>query len=329
MEPKFKIGILILLILKMLPTEILACSCNWEGSFLKLAPQSPIIIRGIVKKHTTKSFGGNSAASVEILEVFKGELKEKTIRIDGDNGMLCRVAIERFHPGSEYIFAINGPGSKPAYDNGFSISSCGQYWLKVENNKVIGSIAKNSVNSEIEEMSLEEFRFLLNNTLNEKRDIITLYGELKSGEEYMREFARQLVFILEAQPLGWLIKVKQANQEEDLSRLSPPLHFGPNPREIEGWHLRNSDNTGPNEAGEKNQNTPGVEREFIFSPEVGKSIDGPDANEAPSPADIEKISRFGRGYFTILDYRLSNTEAGKQAGFDWIKFRVNLLVPPS
>jgi len=109
------------------------------------------------------------------------------------------------------------------------------------------------------EMSLDETRMFLNKALNEGKDSVTFHGELKAGEKYTHEFAKHFMFVLEPQEFGWILKIKQTNREEDRSRLSPPLHFGPNPREIEGWHLRNSDNTGPNEAGEKNLNTPGLE----------------------------------------------------------------------
>lgn len=44
---------------------------------------------------------------------------------------------------------------------------------------------------------------------------------------------------------GWLLQVTtKGRQTEDLSRLTPPWHFVPNAREIEGWHFRNEDNTG-------------------------------------------------------------------------------------
>jgi len=59
---------------------------------------------------------------------------------------------------------------------------------------------------------------------------------------------------------------------------------------------------------------------------VGRTIDGLDAKEALNPAYIERIAKFGKGRFTILEYRLSNIEAGKQARFEWLKFRVDLEI---
>ena len=40
-------------------------------------------------------------------------------------------------------------------------------------------------------------------------------------------------------------------------------------------------------------------REFIFSPEVGRSIDGPGAGRSVSPEDVEAVGRYGRGSLTI------------------------------
>jgi hypothetical protein len=46
---------------------------------------------------------------------------------------------------------------------------------------------------------------------------------------------------------GWFQISVKGREQEDLSRLTPPWHFVPNPREIEGWHFRNDRNTGPND----------------------------------------------------------------------------------
>jgi len=148
-------------------------------------------------------------------------------------------------------------------------------------------------------------------------------AEVFAGQTFEKPFGPGFLFRLEPDPFGWLITLKYGN--EDISRLTPPWHFVPSPREIEGWHFRNSDNTGPNETGEKNVNAPGEVREFIFSPEVGKTIDGPQANQQPTPEEIKRIKSFGRGTLTILDYRLTNVEPGKQASFEWMRFYVELF----
>jgi hypothetical protein len=149
-------------------------------------------------------------------------------------------------------------------------------------------------------------------------------GEVRAGERFEKAFGGRFRFILKPIPTGWMIAVREEGRDEDLSRLTPPFHFVPNPRDIEGWHFRNADNTGPNEAGAKNVNAPGKVREFIFSPEVGKTIDGPDAGRSPTPEEIEAVSRFGHGTVTIRAYRLADLMAGRQARFAWMRFEMRV-----
>jgi hypothetical protein len=156
---------------------------------------------------------------------------------------------------------------------------------------------------------------------------IAFTGEIKKGETFERTFGPGLLFRLEPTPLGWTITVREPGRDEDLSRLTPPFHFVPNPRDLEGWHLRNANNTGPNEAGEKNVNAPAVEREFIFSPEVGCGIQGVDTTTSPSEDEVEKVRAYGRGALKVIDYRLNNLEPGHQAGFEWLRFEVMLSWP--
>jgi len=159
------------------------------------------------------------------------------------------------------------------------------------------------------------------------RTQITFKGEVWGGKSFKQTFGPGFYFYLEPVPHGWLIVIRDKRETEDISRLTPPFHFVPNPREIEGWHFRNIDNSGPNEPGEKNVNAPGVVREFIFSPQVGRTIDGPEAKRKPTPKEIEKIRKDGQGKLIILDYRLKDLEPRKQASFEWMRFKVDLSWP--
>jgi hypothetical protein len=152
-------------------------------------------------------------------------------------------------------------------------------------------------------------------------------GEVMEGHAFEQYFGPGFRLRLEPRPLGWEITVRYLDGDENIARLTPPFHFLPNPREIEGWHFRNSDNSGANEPGEKNVNAPGEEREFIFSPEVGRAIQGPGSRSAPDEKDVEKVRAFGRGTLRILQYRLGNLKAGEQAKFEWMRFEVELAWP--
>ncbi len=141
---------------------------------------------------------------------------------------------------------------------------------------------------------------------------------------YIRGFGDRFAFVLRPGDHGWGIQIRDERGTEDISRFTPPWHFVPNPRHLEGWHFRNSDNTGPNETGPKNVNAPQERREFIFSPEVGRTIAGPDAMRKPTVEEVQRSGEFGRGVLTVVKYRLKNLEPGERAGFAWIKFRVEL-----
>jgi hypothetical protein len=180
----------------------------------------------------------------------------------------------------------------------------------------------------LETLALDELRERLAAALEPpqaRRAEAHFAGEIQAGQRFERNFGQQRwVFALEPSDLGWTVTVRERGREEDLSRLTPPLHGVPNPRDIEGWHFRNADNTGPNEPGEKNVNAPGETREFIFSPEVGRTIAGPGATEAVKPEQVEKVRSFGRGELTIVDYELDRLEPGARAAMRSMRFEVVL-----
>lgn len=155
-----------------------------------------------------------------------------------------------------------------------------------------------------------------------KPNRLVLAGEVRAGEVFEHRFGPGLVLRLEPAPAGWLITMRETGRDEDLARLTPPLHFVPNPRELEGWHFRNAANTGPNEG---DVNAPGKTRAFIFSPEVGRTIAGPTATASPTREEIEAVRAAGSGTLWIDDYRLDRIDSGQpRAGFAWLRFTVAL-----
>ena len=155
------------------------------------------------------------------------------------------------------------------------------------------------------------------------RNSILIRGEISAGKLFSRPFGNGMMFSLKPIDKGWIIGVNERNQPEfDIARLTLPLH-GPNPRFIEGWHFRNSSNTGPNDG---SVNVPQESREFIFSPIVHTIFEkGRERNVGMD--DIEKIEQYGRGELYMEDYRLSDLEAGMIAGIAYMRFRVCLSWP--
>jgi len=142
-----------------LGVEASACSCNWNGPFRKVAPQSEVVIRGTVTGYHGEQRGVPLAMDVEVLEIIKGNTNQRRVRIWGDNGWLCRPSVTHFPVGTEWILALNGPGSKPGATPGYyAMSICGQFWLKVIDGRVIGNFDNAQDWQASQELSLEEFR---------------------------------------------------------------------------------------------------------------------------------------------------------------------------
>jgi len=153
---------------------------------------------------------------------------------------------------------------------------------------------------------------------------VTFSGEVDKDQQFIRSFGDRFTFVLQPIDHGWMINILDERGDHDISRITTPWNFVPNHRAIEGWHFRNSDNTGANAAGPKNVNAPQEVRNFIFSPEVGRTIDGPNATRKPTSEEIQHVGEFGRGTLTIVEYRLNNLTPEKRAGFTWMKFNVEL-----
>mgnify|MGYP003590543782 CR=1 FL=1 len=293
------------------PSYAGACSCSWNGPFIAVSKDAPLIIHGSIIRHHP---GQSPTMDVLVLETLKGGLLDSGMVVQMGDGMHCRPTLEDFPPGSEWILALNGSGSKPG--NGLALSHCGEYWLRVEKKEVIGSI--DGTQSQVKRMPLDE----LKRKIHYPRFHETFKGSVSQGKRFQRPFGEQFVFVLEPMPGGWEIVINEHGRDENLVRLTPPFHFVPNPRYIEGWHL--SENPSGCSTREYLADAgPANPREFIFSPEVGKSIGGPGPTHAVEAEEADKIQRFGRGALTIREFKLQPAANGCPV-IEWIRFSVCL-----
>ena len=139
------------------PRPGFACSCAWAGSFLTVAPRAPLVVRARVLSYHGERAGLPLAMDLAVVAVLRGELKEERIRVWGDNGMLCRPPVTTFPIGSEWLLALDGPGSKPGMTPDHSISACGRYWLELRDTATVrGNIADDVDMDAVEEMALGE-----------------------------------------------------------------------------------------------------------------------------------------------------------------------------
>lgn len=150
---------------------------------------------------------------------------------------------------------------------------------------------------------------------------VSFEGKVSRGERLSRRFGAGLTLVLEPIEHGWEIVVRDDRPSENIARLTPPFHFVPNPRYIEGWHFRNAGNTGPNDG---SVNAPQQERNFIFSVEVGRSIDYP-----PAPEQVAALREGGQGHLVIKSYELNAPLRGQRAVMTHLVFSVLLSWPSS
>lgn len=295
----------------IIPSFADACSCTWKGPFLTVSKDAVLVIRGRIIRHHA---GPSPTMDVLVLETLKGALLDSGMVVQMGDGMHCRPILDGFPPDSEWILALNGPGSKPG--KGLALSHCGEYWLRVENGDVVGNIDDSA--QRVRRMPLAEFL----NRFRYPRFEETIKGRITAGERFRRPFGSRFVFILEPTPVGWDIVITEYGRDENLSRLTPPFHFVPNPREIEGWQLSDTpaDCTSRPYAAEAGPENP---RKFIFSPDVGAIIDGPAAGRSVTIEEVTAVRRFGRGTLEILSFGL---EPGKDGcpKIGWMYFSVRL-----
>ena len=150
---------------------------------------------------------------------------------------------------------------------------------------------------------------------------IEFSGIIKAGKRFEHPFGDRFVFALEPITYGWEIRVYKKGQKEDLAELTLPLH-GPNPTDIEGWHFRNEDNTDSSNMHSDLMSQD--DREFIFSPEVGQTINAPESTNEITKDNIDRIEAFGQGELKIKRLKLSPPKLHGTASIEQMNFDCKL-----
>jgi hypothetical protein len=155
---------------------------------------------------------------------------------------------------------------------------------------------------------------------------VTFSGEVLKGRSFEKTIRANLFFRLVPQELGWTILIgSKADAANNFCGVVTPPYRGINALQIEGWHFRNSANTGPNEAGPKNVNAPQELREFYFVLSEADYRNAMDALQimlwpySYSKQQIDRAERAhsklrkGNGIMTIRDLKLKHART-RQAG---------------
>lgn len=161
---KYIPSIIIGSILFLTPTAY-ACSCANSGkSFVQLTKNSQSVVRGkVIQYHWSKNDreqrGKPQAMIVEVKEVYKGATKLAKVTVWGDNGIQCRPYVTQFPIGTEWVLAL----SKDYWTQKgeLAISVCGEYWLQVKGNNVVGKVTDGRIKAKPQVISLPNLRKLL------------------------------------------------------------------------------------------------------------------------------------------------------------------------
>ena len=142
-----------------------ASSCSKsDRSFVQLAKQSPLAFRGkIIKYQWAKDDREQKetprAMIVEVKEVFKGVTKLAKVTVWGDNGMQTRPYVTQFPIGTEWVLALSKDHWTQKGE--LAISVCGEYWLQVKGNNVVGKVTDGRIKAKPQVISLPNLRKLL------------------------------------------------------------------------------------------------------------------------------------------------------------------------
>ena len=131
-----------------------ACSCLWEGPFIRTQAKSDLIVTGTIIGAKGNSLDLQIDRVLQDNGVGQREFRE-VIRLWGNNGKLCRPDTGRFALNSQYLLGLkkitelpedgfnpNTPNISFGRVGDYYLSSCGVYWLDLNEGRVSGPLAK-------------------------------------------------------------------------------------------------------------------------------------------------------------------------------------------
>lgn len=114
-------------------TNVFACSCDYQGSFIKMSQHTPLVALIKVSKYLSFKdiYDSKTPMSMEvkIIEIYKGKESRHAVTVWGDNGILCRPYLSEFKEGQYYVIAFDKGGSRRGHtdekETDYSISIWG------------------------------------------------------------------------------------------------------------------------------------------------------------------------------------------------------------
>jgi len=153
---------------------LFACDCIWSGDFLTKAIKKELIVKVKIIEHMQNDAYFNEKVVVEIIEIFKGVEDRKRIVVWGDDGALCRPYVDYFKKDKEYYLALNKT------NNDYYQSNCGEYFLKIEEEKVINDYIYNLQLPSVSNMDIKTFEIKLKENIIERLEYERLLKEYQN-----------------------------------------------------------------------------------------------------------------------------------------------------
>ena len=160
------------------------------------------------------------------------------------------------------------------------------------------------------------------------------------GRIFEHEISDNILFWLKPFSEGWRIWIgDKSNKNHNFCAIMTPPFHGINPLNIEGWHFRNRDNTGPNDTGVKNVNAPQEDRNFYFILNENDFILAEKAYEirahnVPSLSQEQEqiLKKYKElisceGKLKVTKLELGNLIKDKKAWIEYMEFEVVLDLP--
>lgn len=145
------------------PRDLLACSCEWWGGpFLRVAHRAGLVVRGTVTEYV-EGPRDREAMDIRVIEVLRGRKDLKMVRVQGGSESACVPSERRFPIGTEWIFALHDSAGVDRMS--YTMSICGEFWVRVDKGMAYGSIASPFRGTVTESLGQEELRVLVSKGL--------------------------------------------------------------------------------------------------------------------------------------------------------------------
>ena len=155
--------IFLILILSLYSINSFSCSCDDMGGFAYSSQYSDAIgVFEFLENDSIGIYGDIDAPfskKVKLIKQIRGRNILDTITVFGDYGADCRPYISTFKNGEKWLLALN---KLDTISNSYEISSCGTFYLKIQQKQIIGNILGKPYNPSKDSLNLNQLISIIN-----------------------------------------------------------------------------------------------------------------------------------------------------------------------